>query len=117
MPPACALSRAGGLFAPAPQIPRGWKWLYVSDPVSYGLEAVVTPQFYCAQSGIPGACPSVTMNTELGPVAIETFAYIESYFGIRYAKRWWNTLWLSLFIGSLAIITLVTSRYITWVRR
>ncbi|RYY30949.1 ABC transporter permease, partial [archaeon] len=38
----------GGLFLREPSIPRGWKWMHIIDPITYALEALVAPQFYCA---------------------------------------------------------------------
>ena len=70
-----------GLFAPFPQLPAGWVWFYRINPIAYGLNALVTPQFYCAGAN----CPTISLPT--GQV-VPLYTYLAAYFGLDYAWRW-----------------------------
>jgi hypothetical protein len=48
----------GGLFQPAPSLPKGWQWANLIDPVRYAFSATVSTQFYCA-GGAAAGCPQI----------------------------------------------------------
>jgi ABC-type multidrug transport system ATPase subunit/ABC-type multidrug transport system permease subunit len=107
-----------GLFAPGPQIPAGYKWLYQANPVSYALEAMVIPQFHCAESGQPGAnCPTVSIVTERGLVSVEIGKYVAEYFGLRMADIYNDIGIIFIFIAIAALIVIFSHKYFVWIQR
>jgi ABC-type multidrug transport system permease subunit len=105
-----------GLLAPAPSIGPQWYWLYRVDPVAYAMAAVTSPQFYC-EGGAAAGCPTLAVPTAAGVQTVVISDYIDSYFGIHYDQRWANAGWLVLFVGVLAVFSLLTIQYVSWVRR
>jgi hypothetical protein len=81
----------GGLFVQAPQLPPGWRWANVIDPVTYTLEALTTPQFYTPGCPPPAGttdpnCPTIIPYPGAQPQ--DLYTYFSSSFGLYYQNRW-----------------------------
>jgi len=104
-----------GLLIPAPSIPRWWIWVYYSNPASYAVEALTSPQFHCDR---PAAqCPTLTLVDGGALRTVVLSDYITSYFGFQYDDRWANVGWLTLFAGALALMGILSASLISWVKR
>lgn len=112
----CQLHPSYLQFAPGPAIPRGWYWFYLANPLHYGLEALVTPQFVCFREA--SQCPSILVPSSTGQlVPYPTGEYISSYFGLDYALRWRDVGILFGFIAGIFGLAALSLRYLQWVVR
>jgi ABC-type multidrug transport system ATPase subunit/ABC-type multidrug transport system permease subunit len=102
-----------GLFAPYPALPRGWIWFYRINPIAYGLEALVTPQFWCEGA----SCPTISLPVGAATVDVPLYSYLSSYFGLDYGMRWRDVGILFGFMLGFLALSGASLRYITWVKR
>eukprot|EP00051_Salpingoeca_urceolata_P006041 m.80290 g.80290 ORF g.80290 m.80290 type:complete len:1328 (-) comp14657_c0_seq3:114-4097(-) len=103
----------GGLFMPGPDMPRGYRWIWHSLFLKYGLNALIVPQFYC--SGLD--CPTVTLTTANGTITETASDYVQDYLGLDYEDRWAGIGALGGFAVGFWMLALIASKYFDKITR
>jgi len=106
----------GGLFLREPQIPRGWKWAHIIDPITYALDALVAPQFYCSPDG-GNTCPTVLSIPGNPASAVDRYAYVADSFGLSYGNRWKDVGYLCAFVGVFQVLHFLSVNFVSHIKR
>lgn len=99
-----------GAFNPGPSIPAGWRWLYVADPIRYGLEALVAPQFVGTTTQILGLLNGV-------PQSVNVYTYLLEVYGLDAGQRFVDVGVLFVFMAASCAMAAMSLRYLNWVKR
>ena len=108
----------GGLFLRQPAIPIGWQWLHWADPITYALDALVAPQFYCA-GGVAAGCPTVMVPDPVTqvPAPVDRYQYVAGAFDLNYDNRWNDIGYLCVFIAGFQLLHFVCITFVAHIKR
>ncbi len=109
----------GGLFLRPPQIPKGWRWLNIADPITYSLAALITPLFACPTIDTnPAACPTlivIDQNNQLKPQL--QMLYVQESFDLNYANRWRDLGILAIYIVIFQVLSFIAVNFVSHIKR
>lgn len=116
----CAFLFAG-LFAPASEVPAGWKGMLYAVPTSHILRALSVNQFWCV-GGAAAGCPQIsTVNSQGTAVVVDRFAYVTSFLAVpagEVSEYPWEELGYALAgVGVLVLIGMLALQFINHQKR
>jgi len=106
----------GGVFIQAPNIPIGWKWMYIINPVPKGLKALCMPQFECSDAA---TCPQIGVLTPLGAYVTTSQQFVSQYLDADtgVTAYWMQILYAFIIIAAFRLLISLSLQFINHLKR